>query len=359
MTWHVQRTAGQAEDSHRPGITLTETIVIVVALVVLTVSLLPAAAGVRNGSKAGRCLNNLAQIGYANTIYAALDAADMALPVHPKQFQQCPDQPPGQPCFEPIYVGAYEWGGKSGIGRDDFVDWLPAGDPLASKYGTAAGFGPASRPLNEIIFKEDFKNHFDPEFDPQGAEEDTLLDLDVYRCPSDTGYTGIHFPDFKTRCLSSFDHFGTSYNANIFMIANSDGGIMQSNSPYLHRLSDVISPVSTLAYAENNGRFAWSAAPEYPGCGWIGPGIPGTVKGWHAKDWTFNAAFVDGHVDTIYMRGYHNVPLYPSDDNQYLNYRCIIIRGEAWHVDTLPAELVPAALWFSGGGRPSWEDGIE
>jgi hypothetical protein len=291
------------------------------------------------------------RIGYANAIYAAQDAADMALPVHPKQFQQCPDEI----CSETVYVGAYEWGGKSGVGQDDFVTGAP-GDPLNSKYGTLAGFGPASRPLNGILFKQEFEDHLNPVFDRIGAEEDTQLDLEVVRCPSDLGYTGLHLPAFSQSGLTSFDHFGTSYTANIFMIASSGGGELRSNSPLLHRMSDIINPRRTLAYQENNGRFAWAAYPDP--CDFL-EGVPGTVRGWHGKDWAFNATFIDGHADTIYMRGYRTETAFPDNLALQTSYRCIIIRGETWQLDTLPLMDVRTGMYFGGEGRPSYEGGIQ
>ncbi len=324
----------------------------VVAIGLLTLWLLPATAGVRATSKDGRCLSNLMRIGYANAIYAAQDAADMALPVHPRQFLQCPGLSPGGMCNEPIFVGAYEWGGKSGVGRDDFVTGEP-GDPLNSKYGTLASFGPASRPLNGILFRQGFEDHLNPSFDPVGAMEDTQLELDVVRCPSDLGYTGVHFSSFADSGLTSYDHFGTSYTANMFMVANTGGGVVRSNSPYLHRMSEIIDPARTLAYQENNGRYAWAAYPEP--CDFL-CGVPGNVRGWHGKDWTFNAAFIDGHADTIYMRGYRTEMVFPDNPAKQSAYRCIIIRGENWQLDTLPLKDVDTNLYFMGGGRPSYED---
>ena len=340
----------------RHAVSLVDVTGAVVAVGLLTLLLVPATASVATNSKNARCLSNLMRIGYANAIYAAQDPADMALPVHPKQFQQCPDLEPGDMCNDPIFVGAYEWGGKSGVGRDDFVPGIPSG-PLKSKYGTLAGFGPASRPLNQILFKQGFRDHLHPSFNPQGAEKDTQLYLEVLRCPSDTGYTGVHCPSFAEKGLTSYDHFGTSYNANIFMIANVGGGEMRSNSPYLHRMSDILNPSRTLAYLENNGRFAWTVAPDQ--CDFL-VGVPGSVRGWHGKDWTFNAAFIDGHADTIYMRGYRcEEGVFENQDCQSHSYRCVIVRGEGWQIDTLPAPDVPTRLWFAGEGRPSYEGCIQ
>jgi len=250
----------------------------------------------------------------------------------------------------PLPTAPYDWGGKSGIGEADTVD-----EPWTARWGTANGFGPARRPLNQILLRNALPDYTDdPGKDYANWMGDTNLALDTFECPSDSGYTGIHSSHFQVEQRTSYDHFGTSYGLNLFMVASA-GGLMQSNSPYLHRMSEMRSPATTLAYQENNGRFAWAAAPEQPECEWIGPGLPGTVRGWHGKDWTFNAAFLDGHADEIYMRGYDNprvmIPYSPLSDR----YRCIIIRGENWQKDTLPAEPVETHLVWGGVGRPSYE----
>jgi len=262
----------------------------------------------------------------------------------------------------PTFIGAYEWGGKSGRGWDT---WLGTADPLNSKYGTKAGFGPHTRLLNKFIYRESFADHLNPTFDPAGALADTQFDLDVQHCPADSGYAGVHFPTFRDSKLSSFDHFGTSYAANVFSFGTGGGGAISYNSPYLRRLSDIKYPATTLLYYENNGRYAWSAGPSPKECDFIGPKPLGPIRGWHGKSWMFNAAFVDGHVDSIYMRGFVNAYIPYSPDPQtsvnefYDSYRCVIIRGEGWNLDTLPAEPIRSGLEQAGSGRPSWEYGIQ
>ena len=334
--------------THR-AMTLIELAATAVALAVLAVCLLPATAGVVSSSKQSRCLGNLARIGYANLIYAAEDPANMALPVHPLFFAQSP--------FDPTHIGAYEWGGKSGVGSPAFVDGPSDGQYawITSKYGTKAGFGPGTRPLNRIFFTQDFPDYLHPVFDRAGAFSDTQLDLDVYKCPSDTGYTGAHCSAFEAQGLTSYDHFGNSYSANILMTGSGGNSPISSNSPYLHRMSDIPNPATTLAYQENNGRWAWAVDRENPSCLWIGNGLPGRVRGWHGKDWTFGATFIDGHADMIYMRGYRNPRIFEEPDEQTM-MRCIIIRGDGWQKDTLPAPRVSTGLIHVSGGRPSYED---
>ena len=333
----------------RRAYTLTETIVTAAIMLVLVALFVPAVGGVAQQSKKGKCLSNLARIGYANLIYSSLDPGGAALPVHHRQFAQ-----------GVTFMGAYEWGGRAGRGDSGYVAG-PTGTYafLTSRYGTKAGVGPAARPLNKILYPSGFTNHLisgpSGGYNRLGAERDTRLELDLFQCPSDTGYTGIHFPRFRDEGYSSFDHFGTSYTANMFRTTDADGVRMSSSSPFLHRMSDLLSPSTTLAFYENVGRFAWAAATEP--CDSLQPGISGTVRGWHGKNWTFNAAFMDGHADTIYMRSYESVRVFQDDQHQEA-MRCAIVRGEGWQKDTLPVEPVYAG--FTGGSGPSrYEGGIE
>ena len=328
------------------GHSLVDVLTGVVLLGALSSIVLLAGGVTGRDSKEMVCLNNLRRIGYANLMYAAEDAGNAALPVHKLQFQQDPQNP--------TFIGAYEWGGKAGRGEPGYRPG-PGGDQffLTSRYGTMANFGPSTRPLNPIIYPGGFKDH-NPGFsgfDRLGAANDTMLDLPIFRCPSDSGYTGNHCVAFRDEGLTSYDHYGTSYNANNFMTSFVGGGPIYSNSPYLHRLSDIRNPKRTVAYQENAGRFAW-AAPEP--CDFLQPGLQGTSRGWHGKDWTFNAAFIDGHADTIYMRSYTNPKIFEDVEDQE-GSRCIIIRGDRWQLDTLPTPRISTGLFYGGENRPSLE----
>ena len=343
-------TQGHRLRAHGRGLTLVELAVTLAASAILMGVLMPTTGSVARNRKQAKCLDNLARIGVANTIHAATTSGEPALPVHPAFFDQ----------YESgnIWVGPYEWGGKSGIGETGFVTGTP-GDPVNSRYGTQAGFGPATRSLNAILYQQSFSDYTeDPGEGNANWLADTQLELDVYRCPSDVGYTGIHKPAFRDGGLIAYDHFGTSYGANVLMAVTTTGGYMYSNSPFLRCLSDVISPATTLAFQEECGRFAWAARPDP--CDFI-PGIPGTVAGWHGTDWTFAAAFVDGHADMIYMPSYRLERIANfADGGTYTQYRSIIIRGDGWQKDTLPAELVPTSIYPGEGvWRTSYEGGVE
>ena len=306
------------------------------------------------------CLAHLKHIGTTSLIYAADDTQDMVIPVHPRQFQQ--------DLTNPTFIGAYEWGGKSGVGQDDYYSGSP-GNPLSSRYGTKAGFGPDTRPLNHILYRAGFKDNNKPWFNPVGAQADTILALDLFHCPADEG------PPRAGHCQSwlqnpeqsSYDHFGNSFAANIFMFANTGGGYMHSNSPYLRPRARVPNAARTLMYEENIGRWAWAAREDW--CDYlqgIDLGPTKTIGGWHGKAWTYNRAFVDSHAEyqKVYVAGTEDTNGYAqhyrseivfSDPEEQSYYRCIIVRGPGWQKDTLPAAPIPTGLFYSGSGRAAYE----
>ncbi len=317
----------------------------------------------RERAKQSVCLERLRSIGQATGLYTEQDPSGWALPVHPSQFMQ----DPGNPTF----VGAYEWGGKSGIGRPDFAPMDPPA--LGSKYGTYVGFGPATRPLNEILYPHGFQDNLNPEFDRVGAMLDTQIDLPAYRCPADDGPPrGAHCQDWLDHAdRSSYDHFGNSYAANIFMIGNSSGsGTMKSNSPYMRPLTRVPNPARTIFYEENIGRWAWGTWRET--CDFldgIDPGPTGLIRGWHGKKWTYNRSFGDAHAEMqkVYIEGteyegyaeHYRIELVFDDPGEQSSQRCIIVRGDGWQKDTLPAPYIDTGLANPGGGRPSYEDCVQ
>ncbi|MHC4696688.1 MAG: prepilin-type N-terminal cleavage/methylation domain-containing protein [Planctomycetota bacterium] len=353
----------------RVAFTLIELLVVIAIIALLISILLPSLESAREQSKQSACLSHLKGIATSSRVYESDDPSGWGIPCHPMQYQQIRKKP--------IFVGAYEWGGKSGIGWPGFVPG-PVDGPdayISSKYGTKAGFGPSTRPMNDILYPGGFKDFRYPEYDRLGALADTKLDLAIYKCPADDG------PPRGAHCLMwsahadrpSYDHFGTSYSSNVFMISYVGGGVIRSNSPYLRPISRIPNSARTLYYEENIGRWAWACRREQ--CDFIQPGIdPGVTKairGWHGKNWMFNRAFVDGHgeMHKVLIEGtedpegyylhYRNEIIYGnSQDEEDLQqaHRCIIVRGNGWQKDTLPAEPIETGLIWSGGARPSDED---
>ncbi len=354
----------------RLGFTLTELLAAGTCVTLLTALVAPSLEAARQRTKQSVCLDRLRAIAAASLIYAEADPNGWSIPVHPQMFQQDPQ--------DPIFVGAYEWGGKSGIGRG----LPPMGGEPPSRYGTAAGFGPASRPLNNLLYPHGFRDNLHPLFDRIGAQRDSELQLDAFRCPADDGPPlAAHCPDWVANpTRTSFDHFGTSYAANVFMTSVQGGGELRSNSPYLRPVSRVPVPARTLEYEENIGRWAWACRRENSDCYWLGRGVnPGptkSVRGWHGKPWTFNRAFVDAHAEAqpVYIvgtedqEGYamhyvsEHVPGLPgfecdgTGEGDYRTFQCILVRGPGWQKDTLPSPVICTGLFWGGVGRPSYEN---
>ena len=372
--------------------TLIELLVVIAIIALLISILLPSLEAARRQAKQNACLSHIKNIATSSRVYESEDPTGWGIPVHPMQFYQCPGETEGnQECSDPIFIGAYEWGGKSGIGQTDNILFPGSTDPMNSKYGTKTGFGPSTRPMNDLLYPGGFTDHgglkvgFNwRDWNEIGAKADTALVLDLYKCPADNGPPrGAHCMDWILADeRSSYDHFGNSYAANIFMTAPSGGGAMNTNSPYLRPVSRVVTPARTIYYEENIGRWAWACNREScttidgldPG---VDPGPTKTLTGWHGRDWTFQRAFVDGHArsQTIFMRdtmddlGYalHYKPeelsSYPpfgdclpgTDVGDFEQYQCIIVRGPGWQKDTMPATPLCTGLVASGDGRPSDE----
>jgi prepilin-type N-terminal cleavage/methylation domain-containing protein len=356
------------------GFTLIELLVVVGIIALLVSILLPTLKKAREAAKRSTCLAQIKNIASSSRVYESEDPNGWGIPVHPAQYHQQQDSP--------IMIGAYEWGGKSGVGLRETLQEGQEFDPLESGYGTKNGFGPVTRPMNAILYKGNFVDHLVTQSE-EGMLEDTKLDLGLYQCPSDDGPPrGGHCPSWVLfpDPISSYDWFGNSYAANVFMIANSSGvSEMHSNSPYMRPTTRVPTPARTLYYEENIGRWAWAMKNEW--CDFLQPGPdPGptkAIRGWHGQDWWYNRAFVDAHAEYHqlmfpetrdedgYYEHYRSEQLgsYPTDPNgtpgSWTYYRCIIVRGDGWQKDTLPAALVPTGLYHDGQGRPSYEGCIE
>ncbi len=400
--WGTQMIASgkkRVADCNR-AFTLLELLVVIAIIALLIAILLPSLEAARKQAKSVACIAHLKNIASSAKVYEADDPNGFGVPVHHLQVQQNPT--------DPTYIGAYEWGGKSGIGR---AAYLQKPYPFGSKYGTMAGFGPATRPLNQILYPGGFaETRIGQQSTRFQALQDTTLDLDLFHCPADDGppagtqigpgaqfsdeyanYEGPHCPDWLARSdVSSYAFFGTSYAANLFMNGLAGGGCFVTNSPYLRPISRVPAPSRVLFFEENIGRWAWSCRREKDDCLWIGKGVdPGptkSIRGWHGRDWTFNRSFVDSHADTQkviieateddegYSRHYTEeklsfyppficYPDSPSDDDSQSarenRFRCIIVRGPGWAKDTLPADLLDTGLRWPGDGRPSYEDCVK
>ena len=332
--------------------TLIELLVTIAIVALLISILLPSLQKAREQGKLIVCLTNLKSVGAGSLVYAESDVNEQAMPVHPLMGHI-----PGE-------VGAYDWGRKAGVGEP-----TAGTDPIYSLWGTAEGRGPGSRSLNHVLVKAGVPDRRDnPGPNQQNWIDDYTMDLPVVRCPSDRGYTGYHLRRWRDSGLSSYEHYGNSYCANNQWGARySDGDDpstcrVTSWSPFLRPLTWIPTPSNTLYYMENCGRFAWYFDWKPESCHIIvdeGLVLTDTgVTGWHRKPFQFAAVYVDGHANSIHMRGRTwpapRLSHYPADvwgglENQQGHYRCVVVRGGNWQLDCLPSPPVISDLHCSIG----------
>ncbi len=340
--------------SRRTALTLLELAAVVAALAVLAAMLTPALGDVRRRGKDTVCLQNLARIAQASTVYAGQDLDGQAVPVH---FMYTFGPAWGHPSSSTRATLSICYGGKSGKGEH--------GNRLF--WGTAFGRGPTSRPLNAILYKRDFPDYM---AEPYGSYPyadilqrwyaDETLDLAVYRCPSDSVYSGLGPHGLELSGSSAFDHYGNSYNASDMWVGIGPDYPLSSNTPLLHRLYELANPAETIWYTENCARHAKHVAPFPDDCS-LGEQYA-TIRGWHGEDFRFNVSFVDGHADYIRIRGFDNpilghYPGYTDPWSGFVHWKCVTMRGPGWQIDTLPVAPVETDLiWEKSGADQAAED---
>ena len=138
--------------------------------------------------------------------------------------------------------------------------------------------GAAHRPLNATLFKAPF-----PVPTPSGGRGGGLLDwsddarvnVDVYHCPRDLGFPGMHEQGWRDSGLSSYNYYGTSYAVSPLFVGPGPGSLLMSNSVYARPVSTVPQPTTTVMYWENAARYAIYAnnTEDYDqtGCSWPYP----------------------------------------------------------------------------------------
>ncbi len=375
-------TVQKKRNSNRQAFTLIELLVVIAIIALLISILLPSLEGTRRQAKQVACLSHLKNIATTARVYEADDPQGFVIPVHAKQFDA------DGVVYSPVKltenqragVGIFDWGGKSGIGEIKFIpgNLSVADGALTSRYGTKAGFGPATRPLNDILYPGGFADNgpfasIRGTGNRDGQLADTKLDLGIYKCPADDGPPrGIqtHCADWVLHSeRSAYDHFGTSFSANTFLTSFVGGGPVYSNGPYLRPASRIPNPGRTILFEETIGRNAVLARNEPKECfdvGGIGldPGPTKVIRGWHGKDWWYNKAFADGHAEyqsylipgTKNKDGFsehYKIEQVFEDADEQDSKKCIIIRGPGWQKDTLPAPGVETGLTWGGQGRIS------
>ena len=283
--------------ANHKGLSLIELVVIIGVAGIALVQASSALSDVRSKSRSLSCQDKMGQIARASLVYASQDANEYVIPICIKDAISASAR-----------FAFYGYGGKGGAG------YRTTTDANRSEWGGANLMGSMHRPLNGIIYKKQFPAPQSGSGRSGNADwtEDSRRGLDIYHCPEDSGFPGMHHYGWRQSGLSSYAYYGTSYSANLmFVIDPMDPSNAHSNSIYLRPLSNIPDPDQTILYMENAARFAiFSEDPELPNqaigsCQSVYREEDGYVaNGWHGQPWYFNTAFCDGHVANVKMRSY-------------------------------------------------------
>jgi prepilin-type N-terminal cleavage/methylation domain-containing protein len=312
--------------------TLVELLVVISIIALLIAILLPSLKKARDAAKRAKCLANVRSLAQAGLTYATDDPKEMVIPIG------LADQ------SGVAYTAFYGWGGRSGMGNEDLN---------AVEYSIWAGgwgnMGAPHRPLNATLYKQGI-NPIPSPFTTADVLKDAELNLDVYHCPGDQKWPGMHMFGYReanrTKGRNSYDYFGTSYSANCFMVSLPNQKL-DSNSPFMRPLSRIPNPTNTILFLENAGRYASYADNnranggdyEQTDCFWSYPNWGDKIAhGYHGTDFHFNTTFGDGHASWLKIKG-HGLVHYSSGTINP-TYRCVLHRGLGYQFDTLPAALI-------------------
>ncbi len=340
--------------ANHKGLSLIELISLIGVASIALMQASSALSDVRSKSRSLSCQDKLGQIARASLVYASQDRHENAIPICIRDALSTYAR-----------FSYYGYGGKGGAIHFDTTS-------ISRDWDGRNLMGTMHRPLNGILYKKPFPT---PAPISSGGgpgtinwAEDNRRDLDIYHCPEDNGFPGMHHLMWKQYGLSSYDYYGTSYSANTIHIYDPfEPGNLFTNSIYLRALSNVPDPDRTILYMENAGRFAiFSDDPELPNqanddCRPVYREEDGYIaNGWHGQPWHFNTTFGDGHVANVRIRSYANqagnIPNAPHCGQNNVRCSCIIIRGDGWQMDALPAPSVRTSKFHYGYERIETDD---
>ena len=341
----IPNSVGKRPAVARRAFTLIELAAVGATATILITHVLLGTAELRSRSRAASCQDRLGQIARASLVYGAADPFEQVIPVGV-----------GDVDSQYTRFSFYAFGGKSGMGGATYAS--------DAEFGTGNQMGPARRPLNAVLFKTPFTDWYAQEAEDHYLD-DARLDLNVYHCPEDQGFPGMHHRVWKDSHLSSYDFYGTSYAANALWIYDPLAPtFLKTNSMYSRPASFVPNPGNTIMYWENAARFAIYVpnrefgsedAPCECRANCLGAvGSTGVAHGWHGQDWRFNAAFGDGHVANIFVRSYRKTLLSEPLPECSPGDRCVCIavRGDGWQLDTMPSPPLGSSHLAPPGGTP-------
>lgn len=311
-----------------PGFSLIELLVVLAVTGLLLAIAIPSMRGAREQTRRTTCLANLSILGRASLSYASEDRKELVIPIHEMMRTRIP--------VEDYWLRRTAMWFSVG-GRTPTIPFLTDQGPRL--LNDATPWAAKTRPLNRMILRTSGPSAGDP--------------LQVFHCPSDTGYPDnprIDDAPHENAERACFDSLGNSYRANLFAIypraAEPYEGAF-SPGPWGHKLSTIPMPAQVPILGE----------PLFFNMIGMDSGIispdPVLTVGWHGQQSIENLLFADGSARPTRAAGYESV------DDSGVRARMavgsnwdLITRGPGWRFDVWPTP--GARIWAYDKGNLLW-----
>ncbi len=291
------------------GFTLVELLVVIAIIALLISILLPSLARAREQAKSAKCQSNLHDQLSAGYSYAQDDPSEYLVPLHARFLTA----PGGGGLFgrgQYLSAARKAYGGRSG--RHDYREVTTGGasvgpDPETAygRYSTGNRMGPATRPLNQYIYKGGLPELYGQDLEVMRRDE--ILEFDAFKCPSDIGYVpgkdgggsfgnGIYMGMFvwHKADTSFYEAMGNSYATDSIILGN-PGLLLTTIGPWLRPYSQIPNVSKVVMLKETHGFYAsgwnrWLQAQNDP---------ESYTMGNHGILRQHNVGFADGHAKPV------------------------------------------------------------